>query len=149
MPVEHWINRVKRISVAEFSGRCTLLDIQAYHFGLLSDPEWSRDLRRLADFSGVTDFDVSPNDLQKLVKSVRQLTEEFSKARVAVVAPQNIIFGMGRMFQMMSEDLNHPYQIFRTKEAALDWLVGSTWLDDHGGLASVQAASEKRAFSPL
>jgi len=149
MAVQHHIDQARGISFAEFSQSCTLVDIQVYHLTLLSDPEWRPGLRRLVDFTGVTRFQVSPQEAKKVARQIKELPEKFSEARVAVAAPQAVIFGMGRMFGMLTEDINHPFSVFRTREAAMSWLEEGRQTGMHELLTPSRLGLKRRIFCPL
>ncbi len=53
----------------------------------------------------------------------RRMEKNPSNGRLAVISPDDVVFGMSRMHQLISED-NSPVQInvFRDAESALKWL---------------------------
>jgi hypothetical protein len=45
---------------------------------------------------------------------------------VAIVAPTDVVFGLARMFQMMSEGRGNHIEVFRGMDDALAWLAGGS-----------------------
>jgi hypothetical protein len=95
-------------------------DVQNYMEMLAQDIAFSPAYSHLIDCSEVTSFDVS----SALVRSAAGKKLFSSRAKCAIVAPQDYIFGMARMFQMQQHG---ELEVFRTLMEALAWLgIGET-----------------------
>ncbi len=96
-------------------------DFLAAFTGQLVDT--TRDL--LVDLRGLDDFKL-------MTTTVRQAVGEFKPVarmrlrKVAVVAPNDAVFGVARMYEMMRPESNSPYEVFRDFEAARKWLSPET-----------------------
>jgi hypothetical protein len=106
------------------------------HIGTISDEEF---LHSYKTFIGDTRFDKSFNllvDLQQANSAIRsssvlnklanfvrkQYTDAASYPKIAVIVQSNLSFGLARMFESFSYNVPFDFKIFRTRNAALDWL---------------------------
>jgi hypothetical protein len=89
---------------------------------LTSDPRFARDFRQLVDLRDVTDIQITVSTIREMVR----LNPFGAGARRAVVITSDVVFGMARMYQIMSDDSPDELQIFRKIEDALRWL----WIAD-------------------
>ena len=79
-----------------------------------------RPCRAIVDFSGVTKFEVSVNAIRELTRSVPAIPAGHMRV---VVAPQDSMYGMVRMFQILSELTRPDVHIVRTMDEAYRLLV--------------------------
>ena len=119
MPYEFDFDPTNRILRCLFEGRVT--DKAMKEFFLLAteyatriDPHGA-----LADLSAVTSFEVSPQTIRELAKSVPALSNP-DRPR-CVVAPSPQIFGMVRMFEIAGESTRPNLHVVRTIEEA--WAI--------------------------
>lgn len=78
----------------------------------------------LWDFSAGSLAPFSNKDFRSLAHRAGNFSPKIAGAKAAIMAPEAIDFGLGRMFQVYSEMENFPYQvqIFRDLESAKSWL---------------------------
>ncbi len=77
----------------------------------------------ISDCSGVTGFDVSIDTMKRNARLSRAVIETNPTVLMAVVAPNNQEFGMGRLWQAYMGNQGESAKIFRTKEEANNWIV--------------------------
>lgn len=81
--------------------------------------------KKFVDFSDCCSAKLSAYEIIDLSRRCAGIYEKFKKFFVAVYAPSDYLYGMGRMFQVYAM----PYynrgsiEIFRDKDQALDWLT--------------------------
>jgi hypothetical protein len=77
------------------------------------------------DLSNVSELNFSSEEVRKIA-GFNQRLESLSRinGKTAIVAPQDLIFGIGKMFQSISDYIDVPFivMIFRTMEEAQSWL---------------------------
>ena len=78
-------------------------------------------VRGVADFSSVTEFQVSPEMVRKLAQNSPALPE--GSLRI-VVAPTPVIFGMSRLFQITRDGMQGTLHVVQTLEEAYSVLGG-------------------------
>jgi hypothetical protein len=77
--------------------------------------------RRLWDFDA-HGVDVGPDDVRQLAKYAKL---KFVKpSRMAIVAPQDLVFGLSRLFEAHREDALVQTRVFRSEQEARVWLKG-------------------------
>jgi len=88
---------------------------------LLNDPDFDPKFSQLADFSEVSRFDLTGDDVRELANK----TVFSPQSRRAFIARGDLAFGLGRMFETL-RDLKGESGIciFREKEDALNWVLG-------------------------
>ena len=75
--------------------------------------------KRLWDMS--CGYNVSIEDLQQIAQAGRKIDmPEHSK--VAIVAPDDLSFGLTRVYSVHRKDPRSKHQVFRNREDALNWL---------------------------
>ena len=121
-----------------FSGVVTAEEILAVRTRFLADPDWTPGFDQLGDLTRVTDFQASPDEIESLARQVERNTARFGDGKLAVIAPESLIYGMLRMYQLFSEDDPRMIEIFRSPDAALAWILGPPepgdhvlWVEDH------------------
>lgn len=80
---------------------------------------------QLIDYSGIKHYSVSSADVGRYVNDsgISELLREVRADRkIALVAPDDLEFGMGRVFLSNTENLPSAYRLFRTLEDAQQWL---------------------------
>lgn len=106
-------------------------DVVKHLSDIARDNAFSPAYAHLIDCSEVTSFKVSPG----LIHSVAGQKLFSSHAKCAIVAPQNYIYGMARMFQMQQCGI---LEVFRDLNAARSWL----------GLGETHISAPARASTP-
>jgi hypothetical protein len=75
--------------------------------------------RGILDFSGVTDFEVSAASIRQVAQAPPAFPAGY--ARVLVI-PKDFIYGLARMYQILTEDTRPELQIVRIMEEAYQLL---------------------------
>lgn len=93
-------------------------ELLAHVHTLTADPRFVRNFRQLADLRDVTDVQITPSCIREMVR----LNPYGAGARRAVVVTNDVVFGMARMYQILSDESPDELQIFRKMDDALQWL---------------------------
>jgi hypothetical protein len=75
-----------------------------------------------ADFSAVTEFRATPEDLRRLAESQMLTARLVPRAVVAIVAPTDHVFGMVRMWEAYADATGWTTRVFRDRASAEAWL---------------------------
>jgi hypothetical protein len=97
-----------------------VIDVVTNLSGKIPQPE--RITHGLVDLTEVTDFRVSTNELRVITQIDRQHAENMKEIFVAIAAPEDIEYGVSRMYASILSNPGWTIQIFRTKHQALAWL---------------------------
>ncbi len=118
MPVSYRIDKSKKIVFADATNELTSEDIRTYRRSVLDDPDFDPHFDHLFNFNGVT-------EVRMIGDEVRTLAEDtiFHKhARKAHVVPNEVMFGISRMFSLYLSSEPDELQVFRDVDEARRWL---------------------------
>jgi len=89
---------------------------------LFRGPDWMNGFHLICDYREVTSFDVDAADMRKLSAQDSSFEDLLNRSRCAVVADRDVIFGMARMWEAMSEQNGLRTMVFRELDEACRWL---------------------------
>ena len=119
MPAEYQLDLKKRIVLSRAWGVPTIEDFMGHGQRLLADPDFRPDFRQLWDLSEITHSAANFVELMEMAK----VTVFSPTARRAILAPIDVAFGIGRMFQMLRESKGETgIRVFRDRAEAMQWL---------------------------
>lgn len=74
----------------------------------------------IVDYRNVQTFEPQRNDIQRIADRLHKLAD----TRLVVIAPQDLVYGMVRMFDLSLSDEARPWQlrVVRSVDEALAWL---------------------------
>lgn len=118
MSADYEIDTDRRIIFSTASGVLTEDDLRGHRKQLRADPFFDPSFDQLWDCSEVTKVAVGI----EVVRFLSRSSSYEAGAKRAVVAPDDITFGLARMFQTLHEDAPEEVRIFRSREEARRWL---------------------------
>ncbi len=125
MPLEHRIDRQRRIVFAAGHGEMTDEDLFRYQREVWSDPALAG-YDEVVDMSDVTSIPVaSGRRAPELAELAARMDAPGASARFAIVAPSDFAYGMGRMYATyrgMQSGSTKQVEVFRSMPEALEWL---------------------------
>ncbi len=107
-------------------GSITGDDILGLLKSLFSDKAFREYKYWVTDFSDVTDFSMSPDEIQKVVDLDKKAEKVNSDIIIVVIAPKDLYFGLSRMWDSMSHEICWEKMVLRTKVDAYDFLKKRT-----------------------
>jgi len=123
MPIEYAVDEERKVLVARAQGELCDADLLDYAQRLYDDPSIKRAVHELVDLSEVrSDSMITAEGIRALARFWESLYDWMSGGKLAIVAPTDVAFGLGRMYQMLRDDGPDHIQIFRDPEAAWRWL---------------------------
>lgn len=93
-----------------------------YLDALLRDPDYEVGLAVLVDASRLERLDLTTSGVRKLAEYTLGAEARLQGAKVAIVAPTDVTFGVSRMYQTLRSEAPYEISVFRTREEALAWL---------------------------
>jgi hypothetical protein len=124
MSITYRVDHDARVVVAVAQGILTEAELIEYQREV-----WSRSdiagYSELGDLSRVTKIEMDSHQIQNLASAAASMDEKTSNARLAIVVPSNLLFGLSRMFQAHRElnpQSTKAVGVFRTIEEALAFL---------------------------
>jgi hypothetical protein len=120
MPSFHKIDKERRLVLSTATGILNKGEALAYQQRLLDDPDFDPSYSQLSDFTHITAYDLSAED-------VRQLAQRniFSPAsRRSFLVGNDLAFGLARVYEIHRETAGERgIRICRSLEEALDWVL--------------------------
>jgi hypothetical protein len=122
MPGAYTINLALSLVLSRGWGVVTDRELLAHVRALTADPRFAPHFHQLADLRDVTDFEVTASTIREMAK----LNRFGAGARRALVITSDEVFGMVRMYQLLTDESPDELKIFRKMDDALRWL----WIAD-------------------
>ena len=122
-PIEFSVDREAGVRLAAFCGVVTDADLMEAYESLLGDPAYDPTLHDFVDMSGVERLEISANAIRELIKRYARVDELGIRTKLAIFAPSDVAFGMGRMYEMLrGDDVPEEIRVFREHARARSWL---------------------------
>jgi hypothetical protein len=118
MPGAYTIDEARSLVLSRGWGVLRDRELLAHARALAANPRFRPHFSQLTDFREATGVDVTT----ATVREMAELSPFGSGARRALVAPNDLIYGMARMFQIMRSGSPDQIDVFRELDSALEWL---------------------------
>lgn len=122
MPISYRIDPERNFVFTTASGILTDDDILDLKRRLTADPEFRAGMRELSDVRAVTDLRVTAQGVRSMVDEDAKQSSTLHSYKLAIVAGKDSVFGMARMYQMLTEGNLPHVAVFRDYETAARWL---------------------------
>ena len=121
--MEHKVEFVDGYFEVKLIGKSSVEDSAAYLDYLIAHTQWKPGSLVLSDETNIEIGHLTINDLEKIATVCQERRIAIGSARFAAVVPEDLLFGMNRMFQVYVEP-NWDAEIFafRSRDEALKWL---------------------------
>ena len=113
-------------------GKVNVLELKDIYSELIKHRDWQAGFDILCDYRGIDDFDVSTQDIDEIAEWQISIDNMIGNGKCAVVASRDSVFGMSRMWEMISAERSQHICVFRELEDAESWL----------GIAYIKLAQE-------
>ncbi len=90
-----------------------------------SDPLFRPAMNVLWDFTSASITGGSTDEIQALAAAIGRRLDHGGFYKVAIAAPQDLAFGLARMYEAYAGQLPIELNVFRSRGEALDWLRGT------------------------
>lgn len=122
MPITYEINKEQGVIYTTATGSLDDTDIAAFKQKLTSDPDYRPGMKELSDVRGVDEFRVTAAGISRFAGMDEDSEDMVKEHRLAIIATEDVIFGMARMYQFQTEKSKPNVQIFRDLQQAREWL---------------------------
>jgi hypothetical protein len=121
MAVTYRIDQVKRRIHTRCIGPVTLDEVRQHFADLAGDPACPERLDVLLDLSETTSLPTS-DQLSAVTTEVARVRPRVQFDGCAIIASQDALFGMARMFEVFAENYFGATRVFRTMDEGTRWL---------------------------
>ena len=119
MPITYRIDPHARLVRTTVTGVVTDADLIAHKDRLNSDPAFGPGMSELSDVTNVHRLDVTSQGVRTLVWHDDRHSRRFAGHKLAIVANEDVVYGMARMYQTQS---SADVGVFRSLQEALSFL---------------------------
>ena len=128
MPITFSINFDDNYLIAAYSGRISDEEMLASWKGFFQGEMWVPGLNELIDLSQADLNGITANGLEQLVNYAKTVYEEHDihSVKIAVYAPENIHYGIARMYEALTFNNPQSADVFRSIQEAKSWLKETT-----------------------
>jgi hypothetical protein len=118
MPGAYTVDLTRSLVLSRGWGVLTDRELLAHVRALTIDSRFAPHFRQFVDLRDVTDVQFTASTIKEMVR----LNPFGAGARRALVVTSDELFGMARMYQLMTDESPDELQIFRKADYALQWL---------------------------
>lgn len=118
MPGAYTIDLPRSLVLSRGWGVLTDRELLAHVRALTTDSRFAPHFRQLADLRDVMEVKFTASTIREMVR----LNPFGAGARRALVVTSDELFGMARMYQLLTDESPDELQIFRKMDDALQWL---------------------------
>lgn len=122
MPYDVTILPESRVGLTEGSGHLTGHDLLAACGAMVRDALWTTGFDEVWDLTAAREVDVSPEELDRLVRATHDFADEIGENRVVFVTTRDSVSVLVRLFERLTADLPRTYHVARTRREAEAWL---------------------------
>jgi hypothetical protein len=124
VPIAYTVEPTRNRVTLVYTGTITDRELFETFDRLYRDPAHRVGMDELSDLRTVHNVTVTSVGLQALAdQTARNLDQARQTWRVAVVAPQDVVFGLARMYGLFREDSPELVRVFRDLASAEEWLA--------------------------
>jgi hypothetical protein len=128
MPITFSINFDGGYLIAAYTGKISDEEMLASWKGFFQGEKWVPGLNELIDLSQADLNGITANGLEQLIDYAKTVYEKHNihSVRIAVYAPENIHYGLARMYEALTFDYPQSADVFRSIKEAESWLKEKT-----------------------
>lgn len=128
MPIEYTIDVARGFIYTRGWDSIGDTEYRAYITNLFADGAMRPGMKQLTDWRAVTHIDVTAETMRATAETIRAFVERqrhqpnFTSSQLAIVVAQTVVYGMARMYQILSEEHDPHIGVFRDIDEARAWL---------------------------
>ena len=119
------IDKDMRMAHVKAWGKVTSRELKNIFFVTVKHQDWTAGFNMLCDYNKIINFDVTSDDIYKIIEWQESIDAMIGDGRCAVIASRDLVYGMSRMWQTLSSGRSQKVCVFRQMNDAVIWL-GST-----------------------
>jgi hypothetical protein len=116
------IDREQRLARVIARGKVNVLELKDIYSELIKHRDWQAGFDILCDYRSIEDFDVSTQDIDEIAEWQTSIDSMIGNGKCAVVASRDSVFGMSRMWELISAERSQHICVFRELDDAMSWL---------------------------
>ncbi len=111
-----------RVAYVRVAGKITVEEIMIEGGEMFAEKEWVNGYHILCDYREVLDLNLTTEDLNRIVVQDKSNELLFNKSKCAIVAGNDFVYGISRMWEALSESTQIQTMVFKNMKDSLLWL---------------------------
>ncbi len=117
------IDKDNKLVQVKARGKVDALELKEIFVETVGHVDWQTGFDMLCDYSNIEEFDVSSEEIDDITEWQESIDSLIGNGRCAVVARKDSVFGMSRMWELISSERAQEICVFRQMEDAIVWLI--------------------------
>lgn len=122
MAIQYHIDKMAKMVYVDFTGKVEDQTLMQNLTQIFADPDFEVGMDILCDYRKVSQFDVSSLGMRGSAGLMTRIEGAGSSWKMAMVAPQDVVYGMARMYQAFRAGSPEDVMVFREILEARHWL---------------------------
>ena len=116
------IEKEKRLASISAYGKVDVFELKEIFYETVRHENWQSGFDMLCDYRKIKKFAVTSQDIDNIIEWQKSIDSLIGDGRCAVVASRDFIYGMNRMWEILSEERSQQIRVFRQMDEAVCWL---------------------------
>ena len=116
------IDKERKLARITAMGKVNVIELKEIFVETVCHEDWQTGFNMLCDYSRIENFDVSSQDIDDITEWQTTIDAKIGSGRCAVVASRDSVYGMSRMWEILSSDRSQQIYVFRQINEAYSWL---------------------------
>ena len=116
------IDKYGRMAQITARGSVNVLELKEIFLEIVGHRDWQAGFKMLCDYRGIVDFAVTTRDIDNINEWQASIDAVIGDGKCAVVACKDLVYGMSRMWELISSERSQQIRVFRQMKDAVIWL---------------------------
>jgi len=116
------IDKYGRMAQITARGSVNVLELKEIFLETVEHRDWQAGFKMLCDYRGIVDFAVTTRDIDNINEWQASIDAVIGDGKCAVVACKDLVYGMSRMWELISSERSQQIRVFRQMKDAVIWL---------------------------
>ena len=116
------IDKAGKLAYITASCRVDALELKEIFRETVSHEDWQAGFHMLCDYCRVENLDLTYQDIDDIAEWQTSIDALIGNGRCAVVAPKDAVYGLTRMWEILSSNRLQQIRVFRQIKDAVIWL---------------------------
>ena len=120
------IDKERKLAQITARGKVNIIELKGIFLETLEHEDWRAGFNMLCDYRDIENFDVTTGEIDDITEWQVSIDALIGDGRCAVVACKDAVYGMNRMWEIISSERSQQIYVFRQMEEAVAWLDNAT-----------------------
>jgi hypothetical protein len=123
MAISYTIDEARGVVFITWVGTASEADVVRTHRRLYESEQWKPGFHQIVDVQKAQPGDITIDSLRELASLIESyVSGKCEGFKTAVIAPEDVLFGLARAYEAVSEESPENVMVFRERASALDWI---------------------------